>query len=88
MFMCVAGLGHLPDLTALIASGVDVNAPCDPMGHAPPLHVAAGNDFRDIPRCIARLIEAGARVDQRDTEGYTPCHCGADLAHVFPDRST
>src|SRR5277367_1051611 len=65
----------------LLRQGVDINTPDDE--GLSPLHlaVAAGGDYRESPEVsrrrielVRKLLDAGAKVNQKGWEGWTPLH--------------
>lgn len=73
----VAFGGDLDDLSALVASGIDVNAP-DPFGSTP-VHLAASHHR---PDAIDRLAALGADMNAADRVGFTA------LDHAHHDEAT
>ena len=63
----------LPDVTALLEAGADLNAR-DENGWTP-LHTAAAGS--KIPGTVTALLEAGADLNAREENGWTPLHLAA-----------
>ena len=71
--VCAAKYGWCRAITWLLENGADVQIG-SPLRGIAPLHVAA----RKGPRLAAiLLLDAGARVDERDRDGMTALHCAA-----------
>jgi uncharacterized protein len=70
-------IGHLGLLDILLSSGADPNIA--QMKDISPLHVAA---YRGDLISLLKLIQAGARVDAKDSDGYTPLDYAKKNGHL------
>jgi peptide-methionine (S)-S-oxide reductase len=79
--------GRAQAVSALIAEGVDLDAYCSGFyTHATPLHQAVWSRSLDT---VKALVEAGARLDTKDTgEDSTPLGWAEYAAQVKGDRAT
>ncbi|CAM9998061.1 unnamed protein product [Scytosiphon promiscuus] len=78
-----ARIGHSEILKLFIYSGADINS-CVPQSGRTALDIAAG---KDNVKAVDVLLDAGANIEARDVEGYTPLHTAALHAYSESARS-
>ena len=70
--------GTLAAVQALLAAGASMRVATRPYQRQQPLHLAACiRSPADAAPIIKALLAAGAALDARDANGYTPAHCAA-----------